>query len=535
MQVRTRFAPSPTGHVHIGNMRAAIYAWLYARGSGGVFLLRLEDTDRERSTPEAIETVLDAMRWLGLDYDEEPLYQSSRLAAHQAAAETLIQAGSAYGYRKGEGGEAVMFRIPWDGGGTIREVGPAEIALHPEAPVKVDRAGIIYSLVSRKGTPAEQSSCLAGMRGLKIFDAGGTCLFSLDDHVDGLLAGSAGPFETAGGVRMTFLRREVCFNDIVKGPLSKPLDGMNDFVIVRSDGNPVFHLANVCDDMYQRVTHIIRGDDHVENTFRHVMMFRALGAEPPAYAHLPMIVNDQGKPYSKRDGDAFVGDFREKGYLGEALFNYLALLGWSPGGEENEVLTRAETVRKFDLSKVKASPAKVDLHKLQWLNASHMAAMPREEYHDALRGVLRGRGLWPEGREEYFLRVVGVMGERIKTFADIADSAVYFFTDDYPYDDKAVSKRIRKPGAAGRLLLLAERFEGLTGWTAAEIEAALVALAAEKEISAGDLIHPARVAVSGVSAGPGLFEMLETLGRERVVARLRKAAAMSGAAGEGSA
>ena len=428
--VRTRFAPSPTGQVHIGNIRAAIFNWLYARHAGGQFLLRIEDTDRERSTPEAVRAVLGAMEWLGLNWDEEPLYQSTRTAAHLAAAEELLRKGHAYKEDKGGTGkgECVIFRMP--------------------------------------GT-------------------------------------------------------DMAFHDLVKGDLAKKAADMKDFVIVRSDGTPVFHLANVVDDLHMNITHIIRGDDHVENTYRHVAMFRALGATPPQYAHLPMIVNAQGKPYSKRDGAAYVGDFREKGYLPEALFNFLALLGWSPGGDR-ELLPRAEMVQLFSFERVLSSPAQMDLVKLLWMNGEYMRALPREQREAACRSVLEARGLWNAALPaDYLGRVLDTMAERIKLFADIADAG-YFFTEDYPYDEKSVQKRLLKPGALESLAAVRTAYAGLADFTAASTEAALRALAAARGVGMGDLVHPVRVAVSGTGVGPSLFHMLEVLGKERTLARMDK-------------
>ena len=263
--VRVRFAPSPTGNVHIGNIRAAIFNWLFARHEGGAFLLRIEDTDRERSTPDAIENLLDAMDWLGLDFDEEPLYQSSRLEAYREAAERLIEGGFAYRSDLGDPakGEAVVFRA----------------------------------------------------------------------------------------------HRTVVFEDLVKGRMRKDEKQMKDFVILRSDGTPVFHLANVVDDIHMGITHVIRGDDHVDNTFNHLLIYEALEAAPPRFAHLPMLVNDRGKPYSKRDGDAFVGEFREKGYLPEALFNFLALLGWSPGMTGRRCRARSSWRRSLSIGSSPLPPA----------------------------------------------------------------------------------------------------------------------------------------------------------------------------------
>jgi len=429
--VRTRFAPSPTGQVHIGNIRAAIYNWLFARHEGGQFLLRIEDTDRERSTPAAVQAVLDAMAWLGLNYDEAPVYQSTQTAAHLAAAEQLLRAGHAYKEDKGGTGkgECIIFRMPG---------------------------------------------------------------------------------------------ADMAFHDLVKGDLAKKAADMKDFVIVRSDGTPVFHLANVVDDLHMNITHIIRGDDHVENTYRHVALFRALGATPPHYAHLPMIVNAQGKPYSKRDGAAYVGDFRAKGYLPEALFNFLALLGWSPGGDR-ELMRADEMARLFTFDRVQSSAAQFDLVKLLWMNGEYMRALPREQREAACRAVLQERGLWNEALPaDYLGRVLDVLAERIKLFTDIADAG-YFFTEDFPFDEKSVQKRLKKEGALEALAAVRAAYAGLADFTASGAEAALRDLCTTRNCGMGDLVHPVRVAVSGTAVGPSLFHLLEVLGKERTLARMDRA------------
>ena len=434
MNIRTRFAPSPTGHVHIGNIRAAIYNWLFARHEGGKFLLRIEDTDRERSTPEAVKTVLDAMAWLGLNYDEPPVYQSTTTQTHLAAAERLLKAGHAYKEDKGGTGqgECIVFKMP--------------------------------------GT-------------------------------------------------------DMAFHDEIKGELKKAAADMKDFVIVRSNGTPVFHLANVVDDIHMSVTHIIRGDDHIENTYRHVALFQALGAPVPKYAHLPMIVNAQGKPYSKRDGAAYVGDFKEKGFLAEALFNYLALLGWSPGGDR-EVMSRDEMAKLFTFDRVQSSAAQFDVQKLEWMNGVYMRSLPREELIAGARAAMEKQGVWNDAiAPDYFARVIETLGERIHFFTDVADQAGYFFSDEYPYDEKAVQKRLKKEGALDSLRELRERFAALSDFTAAATEQALRKLAEAKGTGAGALVHPVRVAVSGRGEGPSLFHMLEVLGKDRVLKRVDAALA----------
>lgn len=429
---RVRFAPSPTGNVHIGNMRAAIFNWLFARHEGGQFLLRIEDTDRERSTPEAIRAVLDAMEWLGLHTDGEPVYQSQRRDAHLAAAEQLLRSGRAYKQDKGGTGkgEAIVFKMPG---------------------------------------------------------------------------------------------RDIAFHDLVKGELRKAAADLPDFVIVRSDGSPVFHLANVVDDIHMGITHIIRGDDHVENTFRHIALFEALGAPVPAYAHLPMIVNAQGKPYSKRDGAAFVGEFRDKGYEADALFNYLALLGWNPG-DEREIMSREELIAAFTLDRVQAKPAQFDFKKFEWMNAEYLKRMPAGDYCARFRRELEAAGLWdPSVTEDYLNQVCALMRERIKAWSDVPLQAGYFFTEHYPFDSDAVRKRLHKEGAREHLQALRSAFAALPTFDAASLETALRATADARGVPAADLIHPLRVAVTGLPGGPGLFELLAVLGRDRVLARLDRA------------
>lgn len=430
-EIRVRFAPSPTGNVHIGNIRAAIFNWLYARHTGGKFLLRVEDTDRERSTPEAIQTLLDAMKWLGLDYDEPEMYQSRNTARHLAVAEDLLRRGLAYKEDKGGKGECVIFRMPKEG--------------------------------------------------------------------------------------------KLEYHDLVKGDMHKKAKDVQDFVIVRTDGTPVFHLANVIDDIDQRVTHVIRGDDHVENTFKHIELFKAIGAPIPQYAHLPMIVNNQGKPYSKRDGAAFVGEFREQGYLPEALFNFLLLLGWNPG-DDREVLTRQEMIELFSLEKCGSSASRFDIKKLQWMNGEYIRQTPREEFTKEFVARVQAAGLSADGVN--LDGIIEQMQVRTKFYRDIPANCRYFFTDDYPFDPKGVSKRLQGDGIPALLEEVADAFAGLDAFTQETTHGVVERMAAEKQANMGVVIHPVRVAVSGLTEGPGLFEMLELIGRERVVARLRNVAAV---------
>jgi glutamyl-tRNA synthetase len=511
--------------VHIGNIRAAIFNWLYARHEGGSFLLRIEDTDLERSTPEAIATLLDVMDWLDIGVDEDPLYQTSQREKHAAAADTLIASGAAYRDAKGGGEEATLFRIPWDAESVpgVTTVGPAELKVHPEVPVSISHTGVSYAGVSKKGKPVPAAGCLAGFRDLTIRDAAGTVLFQIDQHLDAMMNGQSFTVENAS--TLTFTRRQVTFEDLVKGPLSKPLDSMKDFVIVRSDGSPVFHLANVCDDITQGITHIIRGDDHVENTYRHLFLFCALGAAPPRYAHLPMIVNAQGKPYSKRDGDAFVGDFRDKGYLPEALFNYLTLLGWSPG-DDREKMTRDELVQAFSLDRVQRASAQMDLKKLLNLNGQYMAELPFDRFLDGCRDVVE-RMPWADHVEEsQFTAVAELMQSRTKVLTDV-ETWDYFFVDIPEYDEKAVRKFLAKPGVPDALQSLSDALGTVDFSDCGAIEAAVAAVTEAAGIAPGKLNQPIRVAVTGCTVGAGVYETMALLGRDRTLARLAHAVALA--------
>ncbi|MBT3379921.1 MAG: glutamate--tRNA ligase [Lentisphaerae bacterium] len=521
MSVRVRFAPSPTGQVHIGNIRTGIFDWLFARHEGGAFLVRVEDTDLERSTPEAIKALFEVMDWLGIDYDDEPLYQTSQLETHLAAATKLLAAGDAYRSAKGGAGEATVFRIPWDAEAVpgVSVVGPVELVVHPDVPVVLNHEGISYAQVSRKGKPMPQVACLAGFKDLEISDADGTVLFTLNDSIQGILAGDEA-FEIPGATTFRFTRRQVAYDDIVKGRLAKPLDSMKDQVIVRSNGSPIFHLANVCDDVTQGITHIVRGDDHVENTYRHIFLFAALGATPPKYGHLPMIVNQQGKPYSKRDGDAFVGDFRAKGYLPQALFNYLTLLGWSPG-DDREKMSRDEIVDAFTLDRVQHASAQMDLRKLLNLNGQYMAEIPLDEFISGCREALAEADWAMQADAAYFAQVAELMQTRTKLFTDAA-SWQCLFVDIPEYEAKGCRKFLQKPGVKGALEALVGALADTT-FTVDTLEAAIQAVTESAGFAPGKLNQAIRVAITGCTVGAGIYETMELLGKDRSLARLQYA------------
>jgi glutamyl-tRNA synthetase len=523
-EVRVRFAPSPTGHVHIGNIRAAIFNWLFARNQNGKFLLRIEDTDKERSTPEAIESLLDCMAWLGLDYDEDAFYQSSQAEHHLAVVAQLEKEGRAYKHIKGDA-EVTLFRFPYDNEGfaSISKVGDAEQALHPESLVKIDKGGMTFGLVSKKGKAIPQENMtLAGFRDLKIFNDAGDCLFELNSEIDEIYQGKV--VELEGAAKMTFTRHQVSFTDLVKGKLSKPLDSMKDLVLVKSDGSPLFHLANICDDITQGMTHIIRGDDHIENTYRHVVIYEAMGHAPAEYAHLPMIVNAAGKPYSKRDGDAFVGDFRTKGYLPEALFNYLLLLGWSPG-ENLEKVTVEQAIAAFDVSKVKSTAAQMDMNKLTNLNGQYLADKPVDEFVELVKNYLKVF-TWYKEDDAYLTKVAELMVVRTKLATDVEEWS-YYYTDGVEQDEnnaKNIRKTLKKEGVATNLLAVAEALENVSDWNAANLETAVAAVSEACSGNTGRLNKPVRMAVTAAGGGADLFPTLELIGKERVVARIKTCA-----------
>lgn len=523
MTTRVRFAPSPTGQIHIGNIRTAIFNWLTARGEGGEFILRIEDTDRERSTRDAIDKLLDCMEWLKLDVDEEPLYQSARAATHLEAAERLLESGAAYRPEPKDGEPTpVIFQIPMDTDGLsfVREKGPMSVDVHREVPVTVSKAGVGYAGVSKKGKPIPDAGALAGFSRLEIVDGSGETVFRLDDHLDEIVSGGE-TFSFEGCASLRFVRKEVIFQDLIKGALSKPLDGMKDLVVVRSDGAPVFHLANVVDDAYQKVTRIIRGDDHVENTYRHLFLFHALGMEPPEYAHLPMIVNQQGKPYSKRDGDAFVGEFRDKGVLSDALFNYLVLLGWSPG-DDREKMDRDDIVQAFSLNRVKSHPAKFDMNKLLNLNGQYVAEMDSKTFADLAWDEASKQGLLNAVDRARFSRVAELMRTRTKLISQV-DSWGHFFADEIEHDRKALRKFLKKDEVKAAVAAVAERLATLDPYDETTIEALIHEIEDAHGIAQGKLNQPLRVAVTGVTVGAGLYETIALLDPEKAVARIRLA------------
>ena len=476
--VRVRFAPSPTGYLHVGGARTALFNWLYARRQGGTFVLRIEDTDAERSSWEMVSGIVDGLRWLGLDWDEgpdvggphAPYFQSQRLDKYRDAAARLVAGGHAY-----------------------------------------------YCYCTPESLQEKRQAAEARGGGW-IYDR--TCC-ALD-------AGEIARREAAGerrAVRFKVPEGTTAFDDQVHGRIEFPNGVIEDFVVLRSDDQPTYHLSVVVDDIDMQITHVVRGDDHISNTPKHVLLFQAFGSALPAFAHVPLILGTDKKRLSKRHGATSVMEYHRLGYLSEAMVNFLALLGWSPGGEQ-EIFTRDELVAKFALDGISGGNAVFNPEKLDWVNQQHIQRLPIDELIQRLEPLLREAGLWRDEylstRHDWFRAVAELYKPRIRKLDQFAVEAFPLLGDDVTYDPAAVAKHlkaeIREPLGA-----LADAFERAADFTASTLESELRGLADSRQIKAGNLIHASRVAVTGRAASPGLFEMLELAGREKVIARLRAA------------
>lgn len=460
--VRVRFAPSPTGYLHVGGARTVLFNWLFARHCGGEFLLRIEDTDTERNRPELIEAIYDAMRWLGLDWDGEPVHQSDRFEVYQQAAARLVESGRAYACDCTP--EAVQARA--------RE---------------------------RGGPPGYDGHCRD--RGL--------------DPGEGKALRFRAPDEGS-----------TTFTDLVRGEVSFDNAGIEDFVLLRSNGTPTFLLANIIDDAFMEITHVIRGEEHVNGTPKYLLLSEALGlGYRPVFAHLPLLVNEQRKKLSKRRDDVSVNDYRDRGFLAEAMRNYLALLGWGPA-DGVEIRPIGEFVSQFDLSDVNPSPAFFDVKKLTHINAEYIRALAPAEFVEMATPFLTGG----EAARAALEAMAPLVQERVRTLAEVDEMIDFLWLDEPVIDEAAWDKEIvRGKAAAGMLEATEARLGALDGddWNAAriraEIEAATVALGFVNAEGAPQLAKtqgPVRVVTTGRRVGPPLFEALEVLGRERTVARI---------------
>jgi len=417
---RLRFAPSPTGYLHVGGARTALFNWLYARRHGGVFILRIEDTDVERSQAEMVTGILDGLRWLGIDWDEgpevggphAPYYQSQRLERYRAAAKQLLDSGHAF-----EDGGAIRFKVP--------------------------------------------------------------------------------PGKTS-------------FADSVHGPIEFDNEHIESFVILRSDTHPTYHLSVVVDDIDMKISHVVRGDDHISNTPKQVLLYHALGKTPPVFAHVPLIMGADKQRLSKRHGATSVMEYEKQGYLPEAMFNFLALLGWGTGSND-ELFTKDELVQRFNLEGISGGNAVFNTDKLDWFNHQHLLKLSDRELIARLGLV---------GNAEWLGKVLALLRPRCKKLTDFPDQLAPFFVDPTEYDAEGVKKHLSAPDAKGHLEALRRAYVETTDWTEATLEKRLRELAEARGAKAATLIHGTRLAMTGRMVSPGLFEMLVLLGRDRVVARM---------------
>jgi glutamyl-tRNA synthetase len=479
---RVRFAPSPTGHLHIGGARTALFNYLFAKHSDGAFILRIEDTDRERSTSEAVRHIIDGMRWLGLDWDEGPeaggehgpYFQTERLDIYKEHADKLLASGKAYR----------CFCTP------------AELAAKREAaqkaglPPKYDK--------SCRDMPADKAEERAEDE---------TCVIRFAIPETG----------------------EIVIDDLVKGEVTFQTQLLDDFVILKSDGMPTYNFAAVVDDYLMEITHVVRGDDHISNTPRQILLYEALDfGAPPKFAHMSMTLGPDGARLSKRHGATAVIDYKAMGYLSDALVNYIAFLGWSPGTIQ-EIFTRDELIEQFTLERVGKSANIFDYDKLLWMNGEYIRMKPLEELLPLVMPFLKEAGYASDDmsaeQTAYVTEVVGLEKERLKLLTEIADMTSFFFTDTLEYDDGAWQKIMTQEHVPSYLANLGMNLKTIKPWTADAIEAMMRKMAEDLGLKTAQAFHPLRVSVSGRMQGPSLFHMAEVMGRDRVVTRVERALA----------
>lgn len=477
--VRVRFAPSPTGFLHVGGARTALFNWLYARRHGGTFVLRIEDTDAERSSWDMVTGIVEGLRWLGLDWDEgpdvggphAPYFQSERLDKYREGAADLVSRGLAY----------YCFCT-------------AETLQQKRQAAEAAGGGWIYDRACGALPVAEVRQRLA-----------------------------AG---TPGAVRFKVPSGETSFPDLVHGPIAFDNANIEDFVILRSDSQPTYHLSVVVDDIDMKITHVVRGDDHISNTPKQVMLYAAFGATAPSFAHVPLILGPDKKRLSKRHGATSVMEYPRLGYLPEAMVNFLSLLGWSPGTDE-ELFTREDLISRFTLEGISGGNAVFNPDKLDWFNQQHILRLTDDELAGRLKPVLQERSLWSDEFEgpkgAWFRALVSLYKTRLKTLPQFAEDARPLLTDEIAIDPEAVKKHLSTPGLHEALAELADTFERVEPFAAGALEQRLRAIAEARQLKPAALIHATRVAVTGRAVSPGLFEVLELAGRERVVHRIRAA------------
>ncbi len=469
--LRVRFAPSPTGFLHVGGARTALFNWLLARHTGGTFILRIEDTDRERSNDELTAAIVDGMTWLGLDWDEGPFFQAEGLKRHQRDALALLEAGAAYR----------CFCTPED----------------------VDRRRVVAGI--REGAFRYDRLC-----------------HRLDPDVSLRRAADGDAFT----VRFLVPRGVTRWADVVHGPIEFDNAEIEDLILLRSDGTPTYNLAVVSDDVEMHITHVIRGADHISNTPKQIMLYQALGRPLPVFAHVPLIHGEDGKRLSKRHGATAIDQYQTMGILPEAMVNFLALLGWSSGTDQ-EIFSVQELIERFTIEQVNKKAAIFDVQKLLWLNGHYLRSRPAADIVPLVLEHMRVAGNAPPAsagaEHDRFLAVIGTLQARSRTTEEIATQAVAYFDHALQYDPAAVRKHWKGAETADRLARLREVWTALDRWDDDALEAGLRGLAETLGVKAGMLIHPLRVALIGAADGPGIFDIVRLLGRERVLHRVEQA------------
>jgi len=478
-EVRVRFAPSPTGHLHIGSARTALFNWLFARHHGGTFVLRIEDTDRQRSSEDYLKSILSDLRWIGLNWDEGPevggalgpYRQMERLDIYRKYADKLIEAGRAYPCY----------------------CTPEELSAGRE---EAQKAGLPsgYDGRCRELSSAERAQREAEGR--------------------------------RPALRFRVIPGRTMIDDVIRGQVEFDNSLIEDFIIMKSDGIPVYNFAATVDDSLMKITHILRGEEHLSNTPRQIMVYEALGFEKPRFAHMTIILNDDRTKLSKREGATHLADFRERGFLPEALVNFLALLGWAPSADrENESL--AELVREFNLPDVSAHPAIFNEQKLDWINSQYIKNLTPANLARLSLPFFQRENLLPETPSRADLarleKLSVIYSERLRTLAQFPKDADWAFRESIEYEPEACAKYLKKDSVPEALLRLAEKLSNVDPFEEAPIEEALRNLAGEMGISAGKLIHPSRVAITGRSVSPGIFEVMAILGKEETIRRLNEA------------
>ncbi|HZR57182.1 MAG TPA: glutamate--tRNA ligase [Terriglobales bacterium] len=464
---RVRFAPSPTGYLHVGGARTALFNWLFARHFEGILVLRIEDTDLERSTEKMVEGILQGLRWLGMDWDEGPFYQTQRTEIYRANAAKLVQSGHAYYCFCSKDELERRRQIAATGGrppkyeGTCRKLSPVESVRRWSA----GESGVVRFAVPESGVTA---------------------------------------FEDAVFGRVEFANTE-----------------LEDFVLLRSDGGPTYHLSVVTDDVDMRISHIIRGADHISNTPKQVLLYNALGAPLPVFAHVPLILGSDKTRLSKRHGATSVMAYRDEGIVPEAFRNFLALMGWTPPEGTPEVMADAELIRLFGLDGISKSNAVFDRAKLDWFNTEYIRAYPAQKLLPLIEEEWKKAGIRPEHDIAYLISTIDLLKPRARSLKDFATSFRAFFTDDFAIDSAAADKFLKDENVRQMVVELGQRYADADNFTEQETEKVLRELAAEKEVKAGLLINGARVALTGQGVAPSLFAVMIALGKQRTTARLK--------------